>query len=348
MTFFFLIFFLFLLFLLLYLKKIEFRYSKSIFLFLFLFLFLIVGLRENTVDHDYGNYLDAIKDNTGSIGEPSFLFFSFLIKKYHLPYTFLFLIYAFIGIGLKFYAIHKYSLLPTVSLLIYFSNFLLLHDINQIRAGVSSGILLLSLPLLVRKEYKKYFVLCIIAFLFHFSSLIFFALFFFKNTPFSKKERLWWAILPFIFLIFHEIDFVVVLSYIPFDFIRDKLYMYVSLQEAGVEGFAQVNLFNPYFLFKYMIYCYFLYRYNFYFLKYPYFPILLKIFGISLISFYLFSIITPIAGYRISELLGVVEILLFPLLFTVIKTDVVKKHVVIFYVFLLLSVNLFHKTMIYI
>jgi hypothetical protein len=307
-----------------------------------------VGLRENTVDHDYGNYRDAIDDNTGGIGEPTFLFFLFLIKRFHLPYVFLFLFYAFIGVGLKFYAIHKYSILPVVSLLIYFSNFLLLHDINQIRAGVSSGILLLSLPLLVRNEYKKYFILCIIAFLFHFSSLIFFVLFFFKNTPSSKKGRLCWAILPFVFLIFHKFDLVVILSYIPFDFIRDKLYMYISLQEAGVEGFAQVNLFNPYFLFKYIIYCYFLYRYNFYIVRYSYFPIMLKIFGLSLISFYLFSIITPIAGYRISELLGVVEILLFPLLFTIVKTDIVKKCVVTFYVILLLSVNIVHKTVIYI
>ena len=45
------------------------------------------------VDHDYQNYFNAIYDNT-TISEPTFLFFSLVIRNFSLPPGFLFLLYA--------------------------------------------------------------------------------------------------------------------------------------------------------------------------------------------------------------------------------------------------------------
>ena len=333
---------------LLYAQKISKHGLMNCYLFLFFVLFLVIGLRGEGVDHDYLNYIDALRENTGSIGEPTFLLLSYVMQTLQIPNCFLFLFYSFCGIGLKFLAICRYSSWPSASLLIYFSNFLLLHDMNQIRAGVSSGIFLCALPYLAQNKKKQYLILSLLAVLFHFSSIVFFVLMKFKNTPIPHGARFYWGIFPFFCLMLHMFDLGYLLQYIPFDFIRLKLEMYVTLQQEGAEGFAEVNLFNPYFLFKYIIYAIFLYRFDFYSEKSQYFPILLKVYGFSLTSFYLFSIITPIAGYRISELLGIVEILLFPLLFLIVKYDFVKKNALVAYLALLLLVNIFYKTMIYI
>lgn len=54
-----------------------------------------------------------------------------------------------------------------------------------------------------------------------------------------------------------------VISMIPIDVIREKMQMYKALEEMGEDGFSQVNLFNPYYLFKLGIYYFFLTKYTF-------------------------------------------------------------------------------------
>jgi hypothetical protein len=124
--------------------------------------------------------------------------------------------------------------------------------------------------------------------------------------------------------------------------------MYKSLQENGEEGFAEVHLFNSYFIFKLFIYYFFLYIYSFFRNKSKYFNLLLKIFGLSLFLFTALSSVTPIVGYRMSEFFGVVEILLFPIIFLVFKSNIQVKIMVLSYIILLFSVNIFHKHLIFV
>ncbi|MDR2410222.1 MAG: EpsG family protein [Bacteroidales bacterium] len=332
--------------LLLFIKKNEYVFPKLFLLIIYICLFIAVGLRGSGIDHDYINYLNSIYDNF-TIFEPTYLLISSVIRQYGLPATILFLIYSFLGVGTKFYAIYKYSICPIISLLVYFSNFLLLHDFNQIRAGVASGLLLLAIPLLVQKRHIKYLIMSLIAISFHYASCIFLLLFFITNNHINKQNRILWGIIPASLLVFHTFNYVNILSILPIKSIQLKIEMYQSLQESGIEGFAEVHLFNLYFLFKYAIYIFFLIKYDFYVKKNEYFSILLKIYGFSLACFYFFSSLLPIVGYRISELLGIVEILLFPTLFVVWKENIVKKFSVVIYVFLLVGINIFYKKMIF-
>jgi hypothetical protein len=332
--------------LLLFIKKIEYIFPKLFFLNIYICLFVSIGLRGSGIDHDYTTYLNSIYDNF-TIFEPTYLLVSSAIRQYGLPATVLFLIYSFLGVGTQFYSIYKYSICPIISLLIYFSNFLLLHDFNQIRVGVASGLLLLAIPLLAKKHYIKYFIISLTAISFHYASCIFLLLFFISNNHINKQKRILWGIIPASLLVFHIFNYVNILSLLPIKSIQLKVAMYQSLQESGVDGYAKVHLFNPYILFKYVIYIFFLIKYDFYVKKNEYFSILLKIYGFSLACFYFFSSLLPIVGYRMSEILGIVEILLFPTLFVICKENIVKKFSVVIYVFLLFGINIFYKKMIF-
>lgn len=333
------------LFLLLYKNGLDATYSKFSFFILYLALVLIVGLRGEGVDHDYTTYLISITKNE-TISEPTYLIISLLISSFNLPTVLLFLLYAILGIGIKLYVIDKYSKLPIIAILIYLCNFLLLHDINQIRAGVASAFILLSVPFLAQKERFK-FCLCIIsATLFHFSSFIAFILLFITNNKLSRVTYLIWFILPILGLGIHLISLDII-SFIPIDSVRSKLEMYKYLEEIGTEGFAQANLFNLYFLFKLFIYYFFLFKYCYYKEDGRLFNIYLKIYGISLFLFPSLSSITPLLGYRTSELIGIIEILLFPYLFTIFKTKNQAKCMVVLYVILLFSINIFYKRLIF-
>ena len=312
-----------------------------------LFLILIVAFR-GPIDHDYGNYVSVLNNPKDfSISEPTFLLFRWIINTFSLPNVTLFIVYASCAILIKFIAIRKYSKLELVSLLVYFSNVLLLHEMNQIRAGIASALLLISLNFLYRKKYKYYIFIIFISTLFHYSSLGALCLLFLSRTNIKRRGNvIFWAILPISGVIFHLIGFSEIISLIPIEVIRIKLEMYKRLEEMGVDGFSQVNLFNPYFIFKLIIY-YFLFYKRKYFIKYPQFSLYLKIFGLSLFLFHFLSVVTPLLGYRMSEYIGVVEIFLFPYCFLLFKTNEQKFMMISAYYFLLLSVNIFYKQLIF-
>lgn len=150
-------------------------------------LILIVGLRGVGVDNDYSTYESSIYNNL-SIGEPTFLLITFIIRTLGLPNYTLFLVYAAIGISLKMRIIYKYSYLPIISFIIYLSNIIMLQDINQIRAGVATALFLTSIPYLAQNKKKIFACIILLATLFHFSSLLLLVLLFIDAVPLSKTN----------------------------------------------------------------------------------------------------------------------------------------------------------------
>lgn len=105
---------------------------------------------------------------------------------------------------------------------------------------------------------------------------------------------------------------------IPIPDIQDKLDMYNSLQGSGIEWMDKINVFNLVFLVKVLIFYIMLWKYDLLKLRNEYFPILLKIYCLSLFVFPAFSFF-PVAAFRMSEYYGVVEIIFFPLLIYITK-----------------------------
>lgn len=216
------------------------------------------------------------------------------------------LIYALLGLTIKFVAFKKLSQQLFLVVAIYISNYYILHEFTQIRAGVASGLLLLAIKPLCDRKYGLSLLLILIAFFFHTSSAILLVLFFISNKDLSKRSRILWSLLIPLGYVFYFMKFKI--DAIPLPYIGDKLAAYQELLDKGV--LDEINVFNLVFLTRIAIYFFLLFFYDTLKEHNPYFNIMLKVYGISLFSFPAFSAI-PVFSFRISELFGVVEIILF-------------------------------------
>ena len=320
-------------------KQLYFIYGLTGFLMV-----LAAGLRDGNTVSDYKTYLNMFQYPEASTVEPTFTLIGSLVKAVCPWPVLLFVIYASIGVTCKILAIKRLTSLLFLSLVIYISNVYLLHDMTQIRAGVASGIFLLAIRPLAEHKIFRYTALILLASLFHYSSLLLLPLVVLKNQPIASKSKyLWWSIVPLGFIV-HGTMFDI--SVIPIESIRLKLEMYQHLQEQSVQGFTDANLFNPYFLFRCALYYGMLWKRDTIGTYNPYFPLLIKIEGIALFLFPALSFIS-LLGYRGSELLGVVEIILYPLFMYAFRPRIAAKMAVIGIGTLLLAVNIIHKHLIF-
>lgn len=321
---------------------------KNEYYILVVLLISAIGFRGEGIDNDYASYVASIYAFQG-ISEPTFLILAWVIRTLSLPVSLLFVVYAYIGVYYKMRTIFYYSPLPYVSIIIYLSNIALLQDITQIRAGAATAIFLTSIPYLFKGEKVKFILLIFLAGLFHFSALPYLVLLFIGGKDFSKRSYFLWMILPVLgYLFYFFIGGDTLVDKIPLPQIKDKLLMYKSLEENNVEGFAELNLFNPYMLFKISIYYFLLYHYSTLKKYNNKFTLYLKIFAISLFVFPVLGAVTPIMGYRVGDMFSSIEILLFPYIFILFKGRKQRVAMIVGYFILLFSVNIFYKHLIYI
>ena len=285
-------------------------YNKYAYWGLCIILVLFTAFRTIDFDPDSHAYDEIFRTNgTDSelLVEYSILFISDILKTFTDDVHYLFLIYAILGITIKFYAIRQLSPWYFLPLIIYFSNYFILHDFIQIRAGVASAMLLLAIKPLSEGNKKKAIVYFLIANVFHYSSLVFYPILFFSNN----LSRIWKyaliAIMPVGAILFMlRLDF---LSALPIPYIQEKLEMYKTLTETGF--FEEFNLKNVPLWIQYVIILYSLYFYDTILEKCPALPLLLKATAYSMFFFFAFSSVSVVAG-RFQELLGIVELALFP------------------------------------
>jgi hypothetical protein len=303
-------------------------------------LILIAGFRGEGVDRDYENYSLLYKGFdtlTLLLTEPTFVFISWLIKSSNDNVVGLFIIYAFLGVTLKFFAIRLLSYQSTLSVLIYFSTFFLLHEMTQIRAGVASGIFLLSIQPLFDRKLAYFFALAVLAILFHYSSFIILPLYFL--SPSNIKVKLWGAaILAVYFLHFCNIHFTSLLEFLPLQNVQYKL-------EANKEVMAinedKINVFNILQIMR-LIFC-------FLFLSFidliqkanKYSILLLKIYILSVCSMVAFADV-PTFSVRISEFFGVVELIIIPFLVYIVLPKRAGAIAVVIVALILITTNLFY------
>lgn len=74
----------------------------------------------------------------------------------------------------------------------------------------------------------------------------------------------------------------------------------------------------------------------------PNFPLMIKIFALSLMSFTVFSFL-PVIAFRTSEMFGIVEILLIPSLAYAVKPLNVGKILVLIFASAMLLLNIFYS-----
>lgn len=318
-------------------------------LYLFtIFLVLLTGLRGEGVDNDYGNYLVMYNDPP-IVVEPSFLLICYISQILKIGAVGMFLIYAVLGVSLKIIAIKELSSLFWFSIAIYLSNIYILQDLNQIRAGVASAFILLMIKPIYERNFALFLFYALLSSFFHYSGLLTFFLYPIMVLQTRHKSIFIWGALPFLgYIIFFIMTQINIFALIPIESVRLKLEMYRAMQEAGVEGSSQINLFNLHTLFRLSIFVLLFIRYDLLLNENKYFSILIKIYSIALFSFPFLGAITPLLGYRISELFGVVEIILYPMIYYLFKPAFFSKILLITVVLLLFVIDVFYKQYIFI
>lgn len=270
--------------------------------------------------------------------EPSFLLLSQLLNHITHNVHWIFLFYATIGLTLKFQAIRKLTPLVFLAVTVYISNYYILHELTQLRACIASGMLLLSIKPIAENRRKRATLYMLIAMLFHYSSAALFPLLLLNNKDMHMRQRIIWALIIPLGYVFWFTG--ISIGDIPIPYIAEKLNAYKELQEEGL--FDAVNVCNLVYLVKIAIYFFILYFYDTISANCKYLALLLKIEGLSLFCFSSLSAI-PILAFRISELYGIVEVVLFTGISYTVSPKWIGKLTVIIIALALFAINIFYN-----
>ena len=211
-------------------------------------LFIIAGFRNSHVDKDYIGYLNYFKmiiesNWLKSRIEPSFVLICKFLGYFTHNGAYLFVIYAFLGVTLNLLAIKRLTHFWILSVLIYYCNFFLLHEMTQIRAGVAAGFFLLSIIPMVERKLPQFLIYASLAFFFHYSSIILFPLYFLNSQKINKS--LYGLLIPVGYLLyFLGINLFSFISLIPIGLIQLKYQSYLALSILD----SKVNIYNYVFL----------------------------------------------------------------------------------------------------
>ena len=322
----------------------NFKFQNGVLILLGVVLIITAGFRGEGVTLDYSDYLHAYEVmNTESRMEPSFHFIVYIVHQVFDNPVFLFVIYALLGVIIKLLAVKQLTNLYLLSSLIYLSHFFILHEMTQIRAGVAAGILLLCVKPIYNRKLGLFLLFTLIAITFHYSAVIILSLWFFNPHAFNKKKYL------FIFVISYGMayagyTFGYLAGLIPIKEVQNLFSMYQQGMDNQIG--VNINLFNAVQLFRIVMVGFFLYFFDKIRINNQYFMLLMKIYLYSICTLALLSDI-PALAFRFSELLGIVEVVLIPLLVYVFRQKVLSYLFPIVIGFSFLCLNIFYAQLIF-
>lgn len=220
------------------------RYAKTVAWMIFILLVLLCVFRSDTTP-DYNMY-KSLYDMGGGEKirrdmEQSFTFFVRLSPAFLI----LLLWYAVIGVGGKIIAIFRYSPNIWLSLLVYCSFSLTLHDMGQIRAGAAISLVFLAMPYIKSREWIKYYLLIVVAVFLHNSTVVFLAAYFFPHK--SLNKWVWLCVLgvAFVFNLLN-MNFGYISKFIPIGIVENYVESYTGrshMMEAGFRVGYMIQLF---------------------------------------------------------------------------------------------------------
>lgn len=288
------------------------RQKMLIYSIIVLSLILYAAVRPVGFDRDSSVY-ESIFMNPDSQAnmlsmEPLFLVICRSLYLVYPDVSILFLFFAIAGVLLNIVAIKRLSPMCFLPLLIYISNFYMVHELTQIRAGVAIGIFMFAIKPISKGEKIVPFVLILIATLFHYSAMALLPAVFLGNKDFGAISKWVWAsIVPICLIVYiKDID---VLGSLPIPFVSQKVEAYKLMSEYGSTDKA--NIINPFTLFRMMVFLYLLYFTNTVKNYVPYVNLIVRMLGCSILIYCFFSSVKVI-GTRLSELYSIMEIIAYP------------------------------------
>lgn len=308
------------------------QYKPYIYISLCVVLILVAGLRPVGCDLDsefYEYYFNHYDDRLLEFSvEPSYRILSEYLHFFTDDVNSIFLIYATLALCIKFTTFRQYSkelyFLPVV---VYLSNYFMLHEMTQIRAGVSCSLFLMGIPYLSNKQYAKYIMIIAVATLFHYSAIFFLVFLAFRNSDLSIRWRIaLWLVIPIGYII--DILNINLIASLPIPYIQNKVEVYQELSERGIMGDGHINVFNILYLYRMAVFTFMLIFYDAMHAVNRYLPIMLCIKALGILLMLVLAWI-PIFAYRLSEMCEIVDIIILCNLYNAFKPSIVGKCVVI-------------------
>lgn len=183
--------------------------KKRLLMLTCLVLVLFAGFRDLSWD-DTGVYQICFLDYTPKFGdltimdkpvgytERGFFYLGVFVKTFTDNATIYFLFIALLSFYFLYKAFDRYCMYPLLGVCAYVSRFYLARNLMQIRAGLSYAIILVAVQFITKRDWKRYFALVFIAYLFHHSALIAVPLYFLCLIRVKKKHIIIGIIAAFI------------------------------------------------------------------------------------------------------------------------------------------------------
>lgn len=302
--------------------------NKMLFLIAIIILTYIAGYISPSynLSRDYLHYLDSYNRINANIEvrfEPTFVILSKFVKRAFDQPIVLFVIYAIISLVIKLSAIKLMSTSFSLSLIIFLGFSFMLHEMTQIRVGVASGLMLLGIHYLFHENRKMFLLMVLLAFLFHYTSLVMLVFLLFDKNSVNVARSLLFIVISYALAI-ANIGFGKYIELIPFQPFHLLLDLYKQQYEMGEA--SATNIFNGVQVMR-IIMCLFFIFYHRQLTEFnQYIPLLIKVYVFSIVSLPLFNDL-PVISFRINELLSIVEIIIVPALVLLIEPYRLSKYI---------------------
>jgi len=292
----------------------------------------------------YISYFKIIKDgdiasfviitNSGPLAlEPLFIFIAQSISKFG-NISIIFIVFSIIGVTIKALAIRNLTPWFYGAIILYIANYFILHDLIQIRAGIATGFIYLSLIPLVKRQHGA-FILCILfGTLFHYSSIIFL---------FLGLLRVRFIPNLYFFIFALVISYVLYFFYLDPISIATEFFLAIAPTKKGYllgESGTPFSVMSAFILQKILIGIVLIFLAERVTYRWPYFSLLLQLYLLGCCVYILFGHFPEIA-VRIANALLFSEILLISSLPIILSPQIIGKFLVIVFGFLQLAVNVF-------
>lgn len=326
------------------------KFFRPYYLFLCaIILSLFAGLRGSDFV-DYNNYVmmyDQVYDlfdfidlggNDPKIhGEYLYLFLNSVVKSFFGHSVYVFVIVSFLAVSINLYCFNRLSPYPMISVLWYFSHLYLYKELIQIRAGVGSAFVLLSVIYIQKQRSIKYIGSVVVASLFHAGAIVTLPVYWMCKLNFSRKV----LFLPIIFGIILGVSgwldgFMGVLT--QMNMLPSRVSGYRE-SEAG----AALGMLNPIAMKQAVVCCIAIYYKDFYKNKFTFFYPLLMMYILSTAWLFAFQEFGILAA-RVATFLAAGDPILVPSLILLVKEKRLALVGVTILALIMLSLNLLFKT----
>jgi len=304
---------------------------------LVLVIVLFAGTRFDT-GYDYWSYyenyvLSQDLNNVYILGKEKLLYiFFYFCHRMNFTFPIVLFITTAVSIVLKVTFIKKYSNYIFLSLLLYVSNFLLVDEMGQVRHALATGLQLFSIKYIIEKKSGKFFLVNIVAFGFHYSSIVFMVSYYIIQSTLLRKSSVCFLFLFLSLIIYYINAFSNIISYTILFMIPD-IVVYKNYLISVLENTSDTGILTPGLLWSYVTFALLQYKAKYLIRYVPNFNILMNIFLIGIILKVSFSSINPI-GSRIAQPFLLTSVLLIPNLIKIFRPKLIALHLIVAIIFL--------------